>query len=387
MRKFALLFLLTTLVLLTACHDDNGGETPEETTRVHAVLVYMPYTGPSGALTSIFKQNIEDMKTGLSGTGKLASNHLIIYMAQGPRVAKLFRLTEKDGSIVADTLKTYNDQDQTTTEGIAEVLADMKAAATAETYSLIIGCHGEGWLPRTQSTPSLSRKRHYFGGTSYAYQADIDTLSEAISTAGLHFEYILFDDCYIASIEDAYSLRSNTHYLLGSTSEVMAQGLPYSKVIRYLMGPDPDYEAVCDGFYNYYASSSTPYGNFGVIDCTEAENMAALMKQANSLYLNSYDFDASAIQDLDVSHWDPTVYFDFLDYARALCKDDALYQQIASEMEKLVPYKRGLPSIYSAIGRTAIPLTSYCGISISDPSLNTVAVEAKKQTGWWKATH
>ena len=34
-------------------------------------------------------------------------------------------------------------------------------------------------------------------------------------------EYILFDDCYMSSIEVAYELKDVTKYLIGSTSEMM----------------------------------------------------------------------------------------------------------------------------------------------------------------------
>lgn len=386
MRKslFTLLSILAAM-LFTACGNNGGSDEPkEDPLPEHAVLIYMPYTGPTNNLYTYLKQNIEDMKLGMAGTSALKSNQILVYMAVNSEKAVLFRLVAKDNSIVNDTLKQYRNPDPTSVAGIASIMGDMKAQAQARTYSLIIGCHGEGWLPRKKQARPNGPHR-YFGGTRYEYQANMETLDSALVRTGIHTQYILFDDCYIATVETAYALKGSTDYLVGCTSEIMAQGIPYKKVINYLLGTSPNYQALCDGFYDYYMSTGTPYGNLSAIDCREVDAMAQLMKEANSRY--QYEGDTSELQDLDVLHWDPTIYFDFLDYARSLCKDDALYEQIAAQMQRLVPYKKGLPKIYSSLGDKAIDLSSYCGISISDPSENDMARDSKKETGWWKATH
>lgn len=43
-------------------------------------------------------------------------------------------------------------------------------------------------------------------------------------------EYILFDDCYMSSVEVAYELKEATRFLIASTSEMMAYGMPYATV-------------------------------------------------------------------------------------------------------------------------------------------------------------
>ena len=47
----------------------------------------------------------------------------------------------------------------------------------------------------------------FFGGTQTDWQIDITDFAEGIKMSGLHFDYILFDDCYMASIEAIYDLR------------------------------------------------------------------------------------------------------------------------------------------------------------------------------------
>ena len=138
--------------------------------------------------------------------------------------------------------------------GITAILNDVKAFAPASVYTMIIGCHGMGWLPvyemKVRSAPHM--KMHweyqgvpltrYFGGLTAEYQTDIKSLASGIANAGMKMEYILFDDCYMSSIEVAYELKDVTKYLIGSTSEMMAYGMPYAAIGEYLLG-NPDYQS------------------------------------------------------------------------------------------------------------------------------------------------
>ena len=52
----------------------------------------------------------------------------------------------------------------------------------------------------------------------------------------MHMDYILFDDCYMSSVEVAHALRHVTDYLIGSTSEIMAYGFPYALAGKHMLG-------------------------------------------------------------------------------------------------------------------------------------------------------
>ena len=83
-----------------------------------------------------------------------------------------------------------------------------------------------GWLPvyemKVRSAPHM--KMHweyqgvpltrYFGGLTAEYQTDIKSLASGIANAGMKMEYILFDDCYMSSIEVAYELKDVTECLM-----------------------------------------------------------------------------------------------------------------------------------------------------------------------------
>lgn len=305
----------------------------------------------------------------------------------------MFEFTCRNGVCRRETLKEYIDLPFTTAEGITAILNDVKAAAPAEVYAMVIGCHGMGWLPvRNEKVRSSGGwkthweyegvpKTRYFGGTTAEYQTEIRDLADGIAGAGLKMEYILFDDCYMSSIEVAYELKDVTDYLIGSTSEIMAYGMPYARIGQYLRGAT-DYRAVCDGFYDFYSTYTTPCGTLAVTDCSELERLAALMKEINSRYA----FDTSlrgSLQRLD--GYTPVIFYDYGDYVAHLCTDASLLEAFREQLSRTVPYKVHTETFYS-MKAGEVPIKTFSGITTSDPSTHAWTA-SKTETGWYRATH
>ena len=379
-------FLLISIITLASCGgDDPDGPTPPEPivpeTTANAVFVFMPYTADDNGNYSLYKnltQNIEEMEKSIIENNGLGDSHLIIFISKDAQNSDLINLYYSKGKCLRDTVKTYNNALYSTAEGISSLLADVKKYAPANAYSMIVGSHGEGWMP-------ANTKTRWFGGNKY--QINATDLAKGINNAGMSMNYILFDDCYMSTVEVAYDLREVTNYLIASTSEMMAYGMPYHKILKYIIGVEPDYASLAQEFINFYKSYNSPYGTIGVTNCKYVEQMAALMRQINTTHEELTDAD-SKVQDLDAKHFTPTVYFDFGSYVNALCADDeAAKAQFNILMDQLVPYKANTDYIYSYKGDCVLKVDEFSGLTISDPSINERAVDAKQQTAWWKATH
>ena len=375
-----LLFSLSSLLLASCSHSDPPEPEPPQTA-AKSILVFMPYTANDNGAGSLYRNllvNLNDMEQAVNDTKGLGGTRLIVFIAQDDKTSHLIDFAYRKGRCVRDTLKTYTSADYTTPGGLSSVIADMKSHAPADNYSMIVGCHGEGWLPAGSAT-------RWFGGAKY--KIDITTLAQAIQANGIKMQYILFDDCYMSAVEVAYDLRSAADWIIASTSEMMDYGMPYRRIMRYLAARQPDYQAVCDEFIAFYKSYRYPYATIGVTDLSRIGEMAALMKSVNV----SHTFDESLIsdvQDLDARHYTPTVYFDFGSYAKRLCGADTdAYSQYAALLGELVPYKAATDYIYSYSGKATEPVIEFSGLTVSDPSLNSVAVDTKTETAWWKATH
>ena len=197
----------------------------------------------------------------------------------------------------------------------------------------------------------------------------------------MEMEYILFDDCYMSSVEVAYDLRHVTRHLIGSTCEIMAYGFPYADMGRYLVG-EPDYENICESFYRFYSTYQWPYGTIGVTDCAELERLADIMKRINAGDV----FDGSQLGELQaLDGYSPTRFFDLGDYVRHLCTSPTLLAEFEEQLARTVPYHRHTEEYYSMSGG-ARPIETYSGITTSDPSTSEATLQ-KQQTSWWKATH
>lgn len=375
--------LLFSIIVLASCGGNDDPVEPVDpfvpTKTKNTVFVFMPYTGYN-SIYSFLNKNLDDMEQAIVKEKGLGNSQILVFISESIKTSHLVKIGYNKGKCRRDTLNTYTSYDYTTPDGIASLLTSVKQWAPADNYSMIIGCHGEGWMPKEQT-----KQRRYFGGS--AIPIDISDFNEGIKNAGMKMNYILFDDCYMSGIEVAYQLREAANYLIASTSEMMGYGMPYHKILKYLLADNPDYEAVCSDFTSFYKTFSMPYGTIAVTDLGYTEEMASFMKSINSTH--TFDLDKiDDVQDLDVEHFTPTVYFDLGSFLRVLCGDDAAtYTKAANLLKKLVPYKGTTGMIYSNAGRKSLKLKEYSGLTVSDPSVNAKAVETKKQTAWWKATH
>lgn len=260
---------------------------------------------------------------------------------------------------------------------------------------MTIGCHGMGWIPvyNSRARSLVPFKYHwdvdgapltrFFGGTEKAYQTDVTALADGIANAGMTMEFILFDDCYMASVEVAYDLRHVTGHLIASTCEMMAYGLPYARIGAYLLGT-PDYQAICDHFYEFYSAYNLPYGTLSVIDCSQLDALAEVMNEINA----RYTFDTSLLGYLQrLDGYSPTIFYDMGDYVSTLNRGEHLQELFEEQLARTVIYSVHTDEYYTTLSQPNVrPIHSFSGLTISDPSTSSEAV-AKTNTAWWKATH
>lgn len=308
------------------------------------LFIYLPW---STDLTGYFYTNITDMEACVSKKG-LEHEKNLVFMSTSTTEATMFEIIYSKGKCERKTLKKYGNPRFTTVEGITGILNDVQEFAPAPVYTMIISSHGMGWLPAdgTQARSLFQMKKHweyqeqpmtrYFGGLTREFQTDVSTLARGIIGAGIKMEYILFDDCYMSSVEVAYELKEATRFLIASTSEMMAYGMPYATVGEFLLG-SPDYGSLCEGFYDFYSTYEImPCGTLAVTDCSELDNMATIMKSINERYV----FDDSLqgeLQELD--GYTPVIFYDFADYVLTFCSDPVLKNGSENSWTGLFPIK------------------------------------------------
>ena len=381
LHKIFLLLLLATF-MLTSCHDDD--EPIDEPTE-QTVIFFMPW---STNMTPYFEQNIVDFETAIKG-GLLKNERVIVCISSTTSRANVIELRQEQNRCVRDALMFYNQPDFTQCEDITTMLNDVRTIAPARRYSLIVGCHGMGWLPvstsRARSQYHFERddvpQTRWFGGWTSEYQIETTTLADAISDAGMRMEYIMFDDCFMSSVEAAYDLKDVTDYLIGCPTEIMIYGFPYHLCTRHLVGT-VDYAALCQTFLDFYSHYTTPCGTIAVTDCRELDALATIVRDINQ----TQEFDYAMLSDVQrMDGYSPPLFYDLGDYIAHLCTDGNLLNAFKRQLDVTVPHKAHTPQYYSA-SNGFNDIRAYSGITTSAPSHNTRSVGQEK-TKWYQATH
>lgn len=381
-----IVLLLSILASIVSCSKEDE-PIYQQRDNEQTIIMFFPW---SSNLLPYFRQNIKDFSESIENRG-LYAERVLVCIATTPNNAELIELKYDNGKCVPDTLKNYSNVDFTTQINITNLIKDVVAIAPGKKYGMIIGCHGMGWLPvvRTKSNKNSNIFHYdiqtgpmtrYFGGLSSEYQIETRTLANAILESGITMEYILFDDCYMSSVEVAYDLKNVTNYLIASPTEVLVYGFPYHKCGKYLIG-NVDYKGVIDAFYDFYSEYQYPYGTAAVTNCQELDYLAELVYQINNNIVSNDE--NHGIQKMD--GYTPTIFYDLTDYIDKVCLDYDIKEQFIIQMRKTVPYKCHTEKYFTA-SKGALPIVEYSGITTSDPSINTLT-NSKKDTEWYKATH
>ena len=421
MKKLFGVFFLTVFIFgMAGCSSDDEENIDEMTKQT--ILVFMPWSGSSSSqgLYPIMKVNVDSICSAIVANKGMRDSRLMLFLSETSNTSKLYEIVYNSSKSTCErnVIKEYSGQGYATTEGLTEILNEVKTRANALNYALIVGCHGTGWTFKeswhnyphyAKSTgwpgESIPQERipyqDYDGEITYkhtrfigsvtdiaTYSINIPDFAQAITNAGMKMQYILFDDCYMANVEVAYELRNVTNFLLASTSEVMAIGVPYRTMWKSLASATPGYANAVTAFNTFYKAYIMPYGTFSAIDCRKMEELAVAMRDVNSRYTLTDDV-RSKIQVLD--GFDEPVFYDMGDYLKNLCTDTKDYSHLMTVLESAIKSKCNTEKIYSFLygsGREKyIDVNTFSGITISDPSINSVAKDGKEKTSWWKATH
>ncbi|WP_295936536.1 clostripain-related cysteine peptidase [uncultured Alistipes sp.] len=365
------------------------------------VIMYLPW---SDNLYDYFLRNINDAKKAIS-KNIMHDSRMLVFLQTSTTKATLSELYYDNGECKEIPLKTYDDLNVTKEDALVAIFKDMAEAAPAEQYGLTIGSHGMAWIPDTNSEMRSmgvvdTEKPHWeyvspdgvftrWFGDGKTRCTNTTTFARAIAASGISFEYILFDDCFMSSIEVVYDLRNITKYIIASPCEVMAYGYPYDLVVPNLFtnnGAGYDLSGICHAFYDFYTTYSSPYGAIAVTVCDQVEQMAEVMKEVNTKFPVYNPDPAKPLQRYDYLY-SQTRFYDFGDYVDKLCESDrTLFAKFEAQLNRTVPeqYRLHTEYFYSG-GRRHIDV--YSGISTSAPSESPLVLSHIENTGWHRATH
>lgn len=403
------IYILIIFTLLTSACSKNE---PEVVVPVQMTLIYaVNNSSLSSDLTSNENGMLDAMKNVDTQKYKLL---LYKYHSDGP---VLYEAVNRNGDARFEAVKHYdNSIPSIDRDRIADVINDALGMYPDVSANLFFWGHGLGWVNKYKYSDNVRlssvnlessniwskelTENHAFGG-EYVTDIngirttefiDIDRLAEVIPDNS--FDLIWFDCCYMSSIEVVYQLRNKCKTFVGYPTEILAEGLPYHKVLPYLVSGAPDYTKAADALYNYYSGTSSKSNpvTVAVLDMTKIEDVAnasgAVFALGESRPLTGVLQNYSTFRDIR--------YYDFGQYMREYAdvnsKADATKAEIAdkaikylqSAMSSFVIYANASAYDFSYPSKP-ISKENYSGLSIYNYlDINSPRADYYRSLDWYK---
>ncbi|MDE5560587.1 MAG: hypothetical protein K2J00_02105 [Bacteroidaceae bacterium] len=244
--------ILIPTLFMTSCGDELPY--PDEKLGGNTVIIYM---GADNSLSGNAYSDLEEMQRAVRD---IPDDCQLVVYKDGELKPAIYRFTNKGRTTWKEFGEEHNSADPATARSI---LQDIVRDFPSRKYSLILWSHGSGWMAPPTSSPQKAiiqdknTGNTQTGGTSsQGSWLGIDELADILATLP-RMEYIMFDACYMQSVEVAAELYSYTDYIIGSPTEIPGAGAPYHLTLKAMCRAD------IQGIIDNYAAAYP--GNYGVL--------------------------------------------------------------------------------------------------------------------------
>ncbi len=336
-------------------------EAPAEE-KSHALIVFMQ--GDNG-LENFMDVNLQRVITAYYDLPETA--RVVVFYDRG-NYTRLTELYLDDGMVKQRLIEEYNSALSSTDPAfVRQVFQRIEQEVEADSYGLILSSHGGGWVPSEiydlylyydweplATTASLEAAPLFYGQDGYDCM-ELPDLSEAIAT--FHYDYILFDACFMASVEGLYDLRHNADYIIASSAEVLGDGFPYQDIIPLLFRPDHGLRLSCEAFMRLYE------GRSATISLVKTEKLDPLADAVRRVVAaNDGSIDIEQIQGYE--SFPVHLYYDLEQHVEQMTDDEQLRSSFRSALSDAVVFTDHTPTFFSTAWREAtIELPRSCGLT------------------------
>jgi hypothetical protein len=353
-KTYILISLLS--ILFVSCEKDGLPDDAIPVSDRRTVLVYL---GTDNNFRAEAAEKIEQLKSNWDAT---TDGNLLVYSDTGdsPVLAHIYRHPQKGN--VADTITVYPNENSASPQTLTRVLNDVKSYRPAQSYGLVVLSHATGWLPAEMSkpTPALRSIIWDTGTEETDNYMELTAFAEAIP---YKLDFIIFDACFMGSVEVCYELKDKADYIVASPAEVVSPGFMYSTMAQHLFQPQPDLIAVARDFFDYFNNQSGLYrsATVSVVKTAGLEALKTLFQGIAGQARND-----TGINDIQCfGYGSQKIYFDLGDYIQKLSPGH--YNDFQTALDRCVLYKAATDSYYSAGVATLKPIHTFCGLSVYVP--------------------
>ena len=384
-----LAIVLWQVFLFTSCEKDSNIVTKKESKR--AVFVYMI---ADNDLDFYATANINEMETFMAQNPEAGSVYVYIDRAKNRKTAHpiLYQITaDTSAKINSKIIKVYPENNSTNEKVLAEALSQVQTICAINNEflrGLVLWSHGSAWLPESVSLASQRATAvKSFGldqtmANNENHNAEMDIRKLAIILNNYHFDFILFDACFMASIEVFYELRNTTDYIIASPTEVLATGFPYKDILTDMLSATVNYEKIAQKYVAFFQQKKGVLQSASVVTVKTAElpQFATLFKY----YLNTISREITDQKWLQYSQDEVDYLFDLGQVADYLQKEQT-NKKLTEQLGRLITNYHHTSYFFGKI-----PLQKSSGISIYIPQSATLQndeYEFYKTLSWTNAVN
>lgn len=365
---FTLFYFLLLGFIMSSCDKDDFPNVPEKSKRT--VLMYLV---GKNSLSDDLMYDFNEIKQGYLLYPNAEEINLLIYISNKskydtPTLLKLHK-EEFNNSILEEEVNIYPEVNSTDPEVMRKIFLKAFTSYPAQSYGLIMGSHADGWLPY----PEIKMRSFGVDNGKAINIVDLaSVLNDVTKGIGKKLDYILFDACFMQSIEVAYELRNSVNYLIGSPTEVPGPGGPYDVMVPSLFNTSTDfYKEIVDVFYDYYEekyNGTVPVNDKDPEKWTGGIALSSISvqyiekyTQLTNLLLTQSLKERESLNLKDIPHYDLRAwghysgykfYHDLYRLLKSITKEENqdLFNQWEVVHNKMV-YYRHTPKVYSAYDR------------------------------------
>lgn len=270
---------------------------------------------------------------------------------------------------IGNVRKKYPSQTSTEKNVMQTVIGDMMSVYPSESYGIIFGSHGSGWLPTITGTRSIGQD----GGRYSSNTALIPELAEVLRTVNPQkFDFVLFDACMMGCAEVYYELKDAAKYCIASVLDIPAAGFPYASVMPYLYenAIKDHLETICKNYIDYYNYNG--WGTISAVDCSQMEGLAEVTRSVIlSNQDNLKDVNTAELQQYGKGGSNFKGYaYDMVQFAGHLC-EGTIPEEFTQQFKKTVLYSDYTSNPTSSLYR--IDGANYCGMGMYIPNSSTTS--------------
>lgn len=309
MFSIRLIFVLFLFTALISCRESK--KVAQVKPKKKIVLVYMV---ADNNLDTYAIEDINEMEEGFRHNDE---HKLLVYIdrsLQGrPSHPYLLEIThDTTDRIASSILFSYPEQNSASSQTLKKVLTDVSNYFKDNALileGLVMWSHGNAWLPngidllstrkedKKASESPINPLFKSFGKDNIPKEANMDIKEMANVLNAFRFNYLIFDACFMSSIEVLYELRNTTNYIIASPTEILSSGFPYKEITPLFFNENNTIN-IAKEYFNSYQQQSGVYqsASVAVIQTSSLEDLANEIKTISK---TNTKFSNENIQEFD----------------------------------------------------------------------------------------